>query len=81
MSPMCQVWWPETSQLGRFNGFSTHKKMISEDNVIEESCDFKGALSGLRKVVVTENLLKMMKNAFYFASKALFVLKIFHALS
>ena len=60
---------------------SAPTKVISEDNVIEESCDFKGALSGLRKVVVTENLLKMMKNAFYFASKALFVLKIFHALS
>ena len=38
---------------------------------------FKGALSGLRQFLTTENPLKMMKNAFYFTSKALFVLKIF----
>ena len=39
---------------------------------------FKGALSGL---LPTESPLKMMKNAFYFTSKALFVLKIFKFLS
>ena len=38
---------------------------------------FKGVLSGLRQVLATESPLKMMKNAFYFTSKALFVLKIF----
>ena len=37
----------------------------------------KGALSGLRQFLATESPLKMMKNAFYFTSKALFVLKIF----
>ena len=37
----------------------------------------KGALSGLRQILATESSLKMMKNAFYFTSKALFVLKIF----
>ena len=37
----------------------------------------KGALSGLRKFLATESLLKMMKNAFYFTLQALFVLKIF----
>ena len=46
----------------------------------EATCDnyfiFKGALSGLRQVLVTESPLKMMKNAFYFTLKALFVLKI-----
>ena len=42
---------------------------------------FKGALSGLKQFLVTENHLKMMKNAFYFTSKALFVLKIFKFLS
>ena len=42
---------------------------------------FKGALSGLRQFLATESLLKMMKNAFYFTSKALFVLKIFKCLS
>ena len=41
----------------------------------------KGALSGLRQFLETESLLKMMKNAFYFTSKALFVLKIFKFLS
>ena len=35
----------------------------------------KGALSGLRQILATENPLKVMKNAFYFTSKALFVLK------
>ena len=42
---------------------------------------FKGALSGLRPFPVTEGPLKMMKNAFYFTSKALFVLKIIKFLS
>ena len=37
----------------------------------------KGALSGLRQVFATEIPLKMIKNAFCFASKALFVLNIF----
>ena len=31
----------------------------------------KGTLSGLRQFLATENPLKMMKNAFYFTSKAL----------
>ena len=42
---------------------------------------FKGALSGLRQFLAAETPLKMMKNAFYFTSKALFVLKIFKFLS
>ena len=37
----------------------------------------KGALSGLRQFLAAESALKMMKNAFYFMSKALFILKIF----
>ena len=41
----------------------------------------KGALSGLRQFLATESPLKMMRNAFYFTSKALFVLKIFKFLS
>ena len=36
----------------------------------------KGALSGLRQFLSTKSPLKLMKNAFYFTSKALFVLKI-----
>ena len=41
----------------------------------------KGALLGLRQFLATESSLKMMKDAFYFTSKALFVLKIFKFLS
>ena len=46
-----------------------------------ECNDVKGALSGLRQLLATGSPLKMMKNAFYFTSKALFVLKIFKFLS
>ena len=38
---------------------------------------FKGALSGLRQFLATEISLKMVKNAFYFTLKALFVHEIF----
>ena len=37
---------------------------------------FKDALLGLRQFLATESPLKMMKNDFYFTSKALFVHKI-----
>ena len=37
---------------------------------------FKGALSGLRQFLATESSLKVIQNAFYFISKALFVLRI-----
>ena len=37
---------------------------------------FKGALSGLWQFLAIESPLKVVKNAFYFTSKALFVLKI-----
>ena len=43
--------------------------------------EIKGALSGVRQFSATESSLKVMKNAFYFTSKALFVLKIFKFLS
>ena len=42
---------------------------------------FKAPLSCLRQFLATESPLKMMKNTFYFTSKALFVLKIFKFLS
>ena len=42
---------------------------------------FNGPLSGLRQFLATESPLKMMKNAFYFTLKALFVLQIFNFLS
>ena len=47
-------------------------KVIFSDNV-----SFKGSLSGLGQFWATESPLKMIKNAFYFTLKALFVLKIF----
>ena len=37
----------------------------------------KGTLSGLRQFFAAKSPLEMMKNTFYFTSKALFVLKIF----
>ena len=43
--------------------------------------DFKGALSALRQFLVNESPLKMIKNAFYFSLKTLFVRKIFKFLS
>ena len=74
------------------NRFSESKKTELEDQVIEilkelnqdedrYYFEFKGALSGLRQFLAAESSLKMMKNAFYFTSKALFVLKIFKFLS
>ena len=41
----------------------------------------KGALSGGRQFLTVESILNMMKNAFYFTVKTLFVLKIFIFLS
>ena len=46
-----------------------------------KKCSIKGALSGLRHFLAHESPLKMMKNAFYFTSNALFVLKIYKFLS
>ena len=47
-----------------------------------EICEIStGAPSGLRKVLAIDSPLKMMKNIFYFTSKALFILKMFKFLS
>ena len=48
--------------------------IVYKDNI--SSC-FKGALSGLRQFLAIKSPLKMMKNAFCFTSKGLFILKIF----
>ena len=48
---------------------------------IETKVVIKGALSGLRQFLATENTLKMIKNTFYFTLEALFILKIFTFLS
>ena len=47
----------------------------------KRSIHIKGTLSGLRQFFAPVKLLKMMKNAFYFILKALFVLNIFKFLS
>ena len=56
---------------------------MAEENIFVYKLSFaiKGALSGLRQFLATENALKMMKNAFYFTSKAIFILKTFNFLS
>ena len=58
---------------GSSNGRSSYRESIS--------ANFKGALLGLRPFLAAESPLKMMKNAFCFTSKTLFVLKIFKFLS
>ena len=59
------------------------RNMCSGINILrnEQLLQFKGALPGLRQFLTTKSPLKIMKNAFYFTSKALFVLKIFKFLS
>ena len=54
---------------------------LSLSHMIIKRLKLKDALSGLRQSLATESPLKMMKNAFYFTLKALFVLKIFKFLS
>ena len=54
---------------------------IFRTNILLAEIWLKGALSDLRQILTTESPLKMMKNAFYFTSKAFFVLKIFKFLS
>ena len=59
--------------------------MLDVAGVIEldppRRCAIKGALPGLRQFLANQSPLKVMKNAFYFISKALFVFKIFKFLS
>ena len=55
--------------------------MSQYDDAYMYSATLKGAPLGLRKLSATESPLKMMKNAFYFTLKALFVLKLCKLLS
>ena len=54
---------------------------INVVGLILHQIEVKGALSGPRQFLATESPFKMMKNAFYFTSTALFVLQIFKCLS
>ena len=47
------------------------KTMSIYDYFILDDTSFKGAVSGLRQFLATESHLEMMKNSFYFTSKAL----------
>ena len=49
--------------------------------IFQEAELLKGPLSGLRQFLASESPLKLMKNAFYFTSKFIFVLKIVKFLS
>ena len=68
--PLCPLkWWP-------FKVFmKLHKSLLLIANLV------KGAALGLGQFLATESLWKLMKDAFYFVLKALFVLKIFKFLS
>ena len=55
--------------------FSVVSDPLETANLLNK--DLRGTLSGLRQFLATESPLKIMKNAFYFILKALFVLKIF----
>ena len=55
--------------------------VVTSEDVSKRRICVKDALSGLRQFVGNENPLKMIKNAFHFTLKALFVLKIFKFLS
>ena len=50
-------------------------------SALSACCLLKGTLSRLRQFLATESPFKVMKNAFYFTLKALFVLKVFKFLS
>ena len=56
-------------------------KNVWENKCVRSEEIVKGTFSGLRQFLATERPLKMMKNAFYFTSDALFVLKMFKFLS
>ena len=57
------------------------KLTMKAPDVVLVSLLLKGALSGLRTFLATESLLKVMKNAFHFTLKALFVLKVLKILA
>ena len=70
-------------------GFATDKcsvrllltDKLSVKGLLTDKFLLKGAIEGLRQFLITENTLKMKKNAIYFTLRALFVLKIFKFLS
>ena len=59
----------------------TKEKERDESQFVTNYLGIRGSPSDLRQFLATKSPLKMMKNAFYFTLKALFVLKIFKFLS
>ena len=66
------LWLPNFIALGLYFIFGT--KFSWNEGI--DTC-FKSTLSGLRQYLANKSSLKMMKNAFYFTFKAVFILKIF----
>ena len=60
-----------------FTAFYTDHEIEQGNQILKVFGEIKGTLSGLRQFFATESPLKMMKNAFYFTLKSLFVLKVF----
>ena len=61
--------------------FIVFKGLSFGEKIKNSVTNFKSALSGLRQFLTTKRPLKMMKNAFHFALRALFVPEIFKYLS
>ena len=68
--------------------FLINFKKPQSGHILEPFCpqknskqEFCGALSCMRQFLATESFFKMMKNAFYFSLKALFIFTIFKFLS
>ena len=62
------------------NDYGAYYRRHASAEVLSFLKEFKGPLLGLRQFLKIESPLKMMKNAFYYMSKALFVLEIFTSL-
>ena len=85
MKTLFQMSQPKRIKYRNYRAFSNgyREDLISKlsNEKLNSETLVKGALSGLRQFLATESSLKMMKNAFYFTSKALFVLKLYKFLS
>ena len=57
------------------------KPKLSRSSMFWNLVSFKGPILGVRKILTTETTLKMMKNVFYFMTKALSILEILIFLS
>ena len=62
---------------GSYSSFNCIQSIKQQRQKQPPDVFFKGTLSGLRQFSATESPLKVLKNAFYFTSKAVFVFKIF----